>query len=162
MASVVPIAQRRLCRNRSNNGPISGDLTVKSAIVSTRNSATWPRASPVGMLKMVPTRDSVSAVSPAVWTAFSSTSRAIPDSPAPQACVKTLKRRTLAVPARPTRRVLTRPERPAIRTPNFVPRPTPFTLRTAPVRNDRSLAARRARLRAGPSAAESLRPPWAA
>jgi len=106
VAKVVPMAQRRPCRNRSSNGPISGAITVNGAIVSSRNRATCPRASPVGMLKIVPASDSVNAVSPALWTAFSSTRRASPDSPAPPECVKTLNRRALARPPRPTSRAL--------------------------------------------------------
>jgi hypothetical protein len=58
------------------------------------------------MLKIVPTSDIVKAVSPAVWTAFSSTSRASPDSPAPPECVKILNRRALARPPCATRRAL--------------------------------------------------------
>lgn len=97
---MVPIAQRRPCRNRSSNGPTSGAITVNGAIVISRNRATWPRASPLGMPKIVPTSESVNAVSAAVLTAFSSTNRASPDSPAPPECVKILNRRALARPPR--------------------------------------------------------------
>ena len=45
-AIVAPIAQRRPWLNRSRNGPISGATIANGSIVSPRNSATWPRASP--------------------------------------------------------------------------------------------------------------------
>ena len=48
VASVVPSAQRRPCRNRSSSGPMSGASSTNGAMVSTRNRATRPRASSVG------------------------------------------------------------------------------------------------------------------
>ena len=47
----APIAQRRPWLKRSRNGPISGATIAKGSIVRARNSATWPRASPVGTWK---------------------------------------------------------------------------------------------------------------
>ena len=51
IAIVEPIAQRRPWLNRSRNGPISGATIANGSIVRPRNSATWPRASPVGHLE---------------------------------------------------------------------------------------------------------------
>ena len=50
-AIVAPIAQRRPWLKRSRNGPISGATIANGSIVSPRNSATCPRASPVGTWK---------------------------------------------------------------------------------------------------------------
>jgi hypothetical protein len=85
-AIVEPIAQRRPRRNRSRNGPIRGATIANGSMVSARNRATCPRASPVGTWKNnVPARATATAESPAALTACSSSSRARPDSPAPSA-----------------------------------------------------------------------------
>ena len=86
IAIVLPIAQRRPWLNRSRNGPISGATIANGSIVRPRNSATWPRASPVGTWKKrVPAREIATAASPAVLNVCISISRASPDSPAPSA-----------------------------------------------------------------------------
>ena len=64
---VEPIAHRRPWENRSRNGPISGATIAKGSIVSPRNSATWPRASPEGTWKNSdPASEIATAASPAV------------------------------------------------------------------------------------------------
>ena len=68
---------------------MSGATNANGSIVSTRNSATWPLACSVGMVKKrVPARETAMAASPAVLKACSSSRRARPLSPAPPACVK--------------------------------------------------------------------------
>ena len=124
VASVVPSAQRRPCRNRSSSGPMSGASSTNGAMVSTRNRATRPRASSVGSAKTVPASETVSAASPATLTACSSVSRARPVSAAPSASAKLRNRRPAAAPPRPTRRAPARPPRPT-------PRPTSATRRRA-------------------------------
>ena len=79
-AMVAPIAQRRPWLNRSRNGPISGATIANGSIVRPRNSATWPRASPVGTWKnRVPASEIATAASPAALKACSSISRDSPD-----------------------------------------------------------------------------------
>ncbi len=86
MAMVPPIAQRRPWLNRSRNGPISGATIANGSIVSPRNSATCPRASPLGTWKNnVPASEIATAASPAALNACSSISRLSPESPAPSA-----------------------------------------------------------------------------
>ena len=66
-AIVAPIAQRRPWEKRSRNGPISGATIANGSIVSPRNSATWPRASPEGTWKnRLPASEIATAASPAV------------------------------------------------------------------------------------------------
>ena len=73
---------------RSRNGPISGATIANGSIVSPRNSATWPRASPVGTWKnSVPASEIATAASPAVLKTCSWISRDSPVSPAPSASV---------------------------------------------------------------------------
>ena len=115
VASVVPSAQRRPCRNRSSSGPMSGASSTNGAMVSTRNRATRPRASSVGSAKTVPASETVSAASPATLTACSSVSRARPVSAAPSASAKRRNRRPTAAPPRPTSRTPARPPRPTLR-----------------------------------------------
>jgi hypothetical protein len=62
---------------------MNGASSANGAIVSSRNCATWLRASSVGIAKMVPASDTVSAASAAMLTKCSSTMRASPLSPAP-------------------------------------------------------------------------------
>ena len=86
IAIVAPIAQRRPWLNRSRNGPSSGATIANGSIVRPRNSATWPRASPVGTWKnSVPAREIATAASPAVLKACISISRDSPDRSAPSA-----------------------------------------------------------------------------
>ena len=83
-ASVTPIAQRRPCRNRSRNGPISGATMANGAMVSSRNWATWGRAWSVGRVKnSVPASDTATVASPAAARNCRWVSRARPLSPAP-------------------------------------------------------------------------------
>ena len=104
-AIVVPIAQRRPCANRSRNGPISGATIAKGSIVSPRNSATCPRASPVGTWKnSVPASEIATAASPAALTACSSIRRESPDAPAPSASAARRACRPTARPSRPVTR----------------------------------------------------------
>ena len=128
VASVVPRAQRLPWRNRSSSGPMSGASSTKGAMVSTRNSATRPRASSVGSAKTVPASETVSAASAATLTACSSVSRARPVSAAPSASAKRRNRRPAAAPPRPTNRMPARPPRPT-RRPAL--RPAPATRRRA-------------------------------
>ena len=70
IARVPPIAQRRPRRNLSRKGPIRGATIAKGSIVSRRNDATWPRASPDGTVKnSVPAKETATAASPAVLKA---------------------------------------------------------------------------------------------
>ena len=86
IAIVAPIAQRRPWLNRSRNGPSSGATIANGSIVRPRNSATWPRASPVGTWKnSVPASEIATAASPAVLKACISISRDSPDRSAPSA-----------------------------------------------------------------------------
>ena len=62
---------------------MNGASRANGAIVSRRNSPTWPRALSVGIAKIVPASETVSAASPTMPTKWSSTSRASPVSPAP-------------------------------------------------------------------------------
>ena len=88
IAIVAPTAQRRPWLKRSRNGPISGATIAKGSIVSPRNNATWPRASPVGTWKnKVPASEIATAASPAALKACSSMRRERPESPAPSARV---------------------------------------------------------------------------
>ena len=82
-ASVVPIAQRRPCRQRSSRGPTRGARTTNGAIVVTRNSATWPRAWPRGRARIVLASATVKAASPAEARTCISVTRLRPDSAAP-------------------------------------------------------------------------------
>ena len=101
-AIAAPIAQRRPRSNRSRNGPMSGATTAKGNIVTARNSAICPRASPLGTVKnRVPASETARAASPAALNACSSISRASPDSPAPLACEARRATWTAAVAARP-------------------------------------------------------------
>ena len=86
IAIVAPIAHRRPCANRSRNGPISGATIANGSIVRPRNSATCPRASPVGTWKnRVPASEMATAASPAVLNTCISISRERPERPAPSA-----------------------------------------------------------------------------
>src|SRR5918996_3779172 len=99
----VPIAHRRPWRKRSRNGPMIGAMTANGAMVTSRYSATWPRASDVAAEKnSVSARAIVMRVSPIALTALSSMNRDRPDSPAPSAVVARLSR---AAPLRVARDV---------------------------------------------------------
>ncbi len=74
-AIVEPIAQRRPWLKRSRNGPSSGATTANGSIVSPRNSATCPRASPGWAKNRVPASEIATAASPAALNACSSISR---------------------------------------------------------------------------------------
>ena len=83
---VAPTAHRRPWLKRSRNGPISGATIANGSMVRPRNSATCPRASPVGTWKnSVPASEIATAASPAALKACSSISRDSPESPAPSA-----------------------------------------------------------------------------
>ncbi len=67
---------------------MNGATRTKGTIVRSRKVATSLRAWAVcGLRNSVPARARVITVSPAVWLAWSSVTRARPDSPAPPACV---------------------------------------------------------------------------
>ena len=102
IAMVAPTAHRRPWLKRSRNGPISGATIAKGSIVRPRNSATWPRASPVGTWKnRVPASEIATAASPAALKACSSISRDRPESPAPSARAARRACATANCPARP-------------------------------------------------------------
>ena len=116
IAIVAPIAHRRPWLNRSRNGPISGATIANGSIVRPRNSATWPRASPVGTWKnRVPASEIATAASPAALNACSSISRERPESPAPSAWEALRATRYVARPARAVPRATARAPRPPAR-----------------------------------------------
>ena len=118
MPMVAPIAQRRPCPNRSRAGPISGATTANGSIVSPRNSATWPRASPVGTWKNnVPASEIATAASPAALSAPSSISRARPVVSAPSAPAARRAVRKAERPTRPVTRATEATPRPVARAP---------------------------------------------
>ena len=62
---------------------MKGARSTNGAMVRSRNCATSPRASSVGIAKIVPASETVSAASPARLTKCSSKMRDSPLSPAP-------------------------------------------------------------------------------
>src|SRR6476620_10510049 len=135
MAIVAPMAQRRPWLNRSRNGPRSGATIANGSIVSPRNRATWPRASPVGTWKnSVPASEIATAASPAALKACSSIRRDRPESPAPSARAARRAWLTANWPAVPAPRPATRAPRPAA----FAPRPAARAPRAAPASERRT------------------------
>src|SRR5437868_1199354 len=91
---VTASAVRRPCRYRSSTGPITGAISANGAIVTSRYSATRPRAASAATPKnTVPARPIVTSVSPAQEIACRSSSRVMPASPAPPRCRANITRR---------------------------------------------------------------------
>ena len=85
---VAAIAYRRPCRTRSSSGPITGAISANGAIVTSRYSATRPRASPTGTEKnrVLASATAIMRVAGGV-DAVQLDQPARPDSPAPCAWV---------------------------------------------------------------------------
>jgi hypothetical protein len=117
-ASSVPIMMyRRPCRTRSSIGPMNGASRANGAMVSTRYSTTWLRASCREVLKKtVPASATATKASPALPAAVSSISDDRPVWLAPEA---PLSRWT----TRPARRFTEAPARAADRAARPVARP---------------------------------------
>ncbi|AIA05294.1 hypothetical protein DC74_4822 [Streptomyces noursei] len=125
-ASIAPaIAARRPCGTRSSSGPTTGASSANGAMVTSRYSATRPRASWVGTEKnTVEASAIVIIMSPAAFTACSSISCARPDSPAPCAWVARRSCRAAPRSGRCSARPIARPARRAF---DPLVAPTPAT-----------------------------------
>ena len=115
VASVVPSAQRRPCRNRSSSGPMSGASSTNGAMVSTRNRATRPRASSVGSANTVPASETVRAASAGDVDRVQLGEPGEPGVGGAVGVGEAAEPPPAAAPPRPTRRAPARPPRPTLR-----------------------------------------------